>query len=74
MNVREIRAMTEEEILNHLEDLKEALKNFRFQQASGQLEDTNAPRYARRDLAQLKTVLHERQLAAQAAQKEAKNA
>ncbi len=49
MKIREIREMTDEEILNALEDQKEAMFNLRFQKASGQLEDTNAPRRTRRD-------------------------
>jgi len=65
MNIREIREMTDDEILNTIEDKKEAMFNLRFQAASGQMEDTNGPRYARRDLAQLKTVLGERQRAIQ---------
>ena len=64
MNLVEIRNMTEEEIMDALEDRKEAMFNFRFQLASGQLEDTNMPRRTRREIAQLKTVLRERELAA----------
>jgi large subunit ribosomal protein L29 len=73
MNVKEIRELTDEEILNSLEDQKEALFNLRFQKASGQLEDTTAPRRTQRDIARLKTVLRERQLAAQLAGKEGSN-
>jgi large subunit ribosomal protein L29 len=61
MNSREIRAMSEEDILNAIEDKKEEIFNLRFQAASGQLEDTNALKYARRDIARLKTILAERQ-------------
>jgi large subunit ribosomal protein L29 len=67
MKIKEIRALTDNEILNALEDQKEAMFNLRFQDASGQMEDTNAPRRLRRDIARLKTVLRERQLAAEAA-------
>lgn len=48
MQIREIRQLSDEELLNALEDQKEAMFNLRFQMASGQLEDTNAPRRARR--------------------------
>jgi large subunit ribosomal protein L29 len=72
MRIREIREMTDDEILNAIEDQKEALFNLRFQQTSGQLEDTNLPRRTRRDLARLKMVLHERQMAAAIARKEGK--
>ena len=73
MNINEVRELTDEEILNSLEDQKEALFNLRFQKASGQLEDTTAPRRTQRHVARLKTVLRERQLAAQVAGKEGSN-
>jgi len=63
MNIREIREMTDEGILNTIEDKKEEMFNLRFQGASGQLENTNAARVVRRDIAQLKTILGERQRA-----------
>jgi len=74
MKSREIREMTEEEILNALEDQKEALFNLRFQKASGQMEEGNAPRRVRRDVARLKTILREKQLAKEVAKKEGSNA
>ena len=73
MKIKEIRDLNDEEILNAMEDQKEALFNLRFQASSGQLEDTNAPRRARRTIARLKTVLRERYLANQLAQKESGN-
>ena len=73
MKSREIMEMTEEEILNALEDQKEALFNLRFQQASGQLEDTSAPRRTRRVVARLKTILRQKQLAKELAGKESSN-
>lgn len=72
MKLSEIRALTDEEILNALEDQKEAMFNLRFQLASGQLEDTNTARRTRRTVARLKTIQRERQLAAEAARKEGK--
>lgn len=73
MHAREIREMSDEEILNEIEDLKEAEFKLRIQKATGQLEDTNAIRRTRHDIARLKTILHERRLAAQVAKKEGKN-
>ena len=64
MLISDIRNMTDEDILNQLEDHKEGLFNLRFQKASGQMEDSNSLRRAKRDVARLKTVLRERQLAA----------
>ncbi len=73
MDARELREMTTEQLLNELEDLREALFKQRLQMASGQLEDTNALRYTRRDIARLKTLLRERQLAARMAGEESKS-
>lgn len=73
MKSREIREMTDEEILNAIEDQREAMFNFRFQKASGQLEDESAPVRAKRTIARLMTILHERKLAAQVANKEGGN-
>lgn len=64
MKITEIREMSDERILDTIEDLKETLYRLRFAKASGQLEDTNALTRARHDIARLKTVLRERQLAA----------
>ena len=68
MDIREIRQMSDEEILDAIEDQKEALYKFRFQKASGALENPNALRDARRIIAQLKTIQRERQLAEASAQ------
>ncbi|HUN09723.1 MAG TPA: 50S ribosomal protein L29 [Aggregatilineales bacterium] len=69
MKITEIRAMTDEELLNAIEDQKESLYNLRFQKAVGQIEDLTAPRRTQRTISRLMTVLRERQLAAQAAKK-----
>jgi large subunit ribosomal protein L29 len=69
MKITEIRAMTDEELLNAIEDQKESLYNLRFQKAVGQMEDLTAPRRTQRTIARLLTVARERQLAAQAAGK-----
>jgi len=37
----ELRALSMDELLDQLDDAKEELFNLRFQQTSGQLEDTN---------------------------------
>jgi large subunit ribosomal protein L29 len=70
MKVGEIREMADEQILDEIEDLKEAMFKLRLQQASGQLENTNTLRYTRRDIARCQTVLRERLLAAQIASEE----
>lgn len=70
MNVREIRQMTDVDILDEIEDLKSALFNLRLEDVSGQVENTNVFRQHKRDIARLKTVLRERQFAAAMASEE----
>ncbi len=65
MKSREIRAMSDDDILNALEDKKEELWRLRLQLSTGELKDTNSFTKVRRDIARLKTILHERQLAEQ---------
>lgn len=70
LSASDIREMTDEELVDAIEDKREELFNLRFQQTVGQMEDTNALRYAKRDLARLMTIQHERNLAAQIAEEE----
>jgi large subunit ribosomal protein L29 len=74
MNGQEIRQLSDEKLLDAIEDKREAMFNLRFQKASGQMEDTNLLRYAKRDLARLLTIQRERVLAARLAQEESSNA
>lgn len=64
MNIQELRQLSDERLADALEDQKEAMFNLRFQKAFGQLEDQNALRYAKRDVARILTVIRERQIAA----------
>jgi large subunit ribosomal protein L29 len=66
MNASEIRALSTDDIRAKIDATYEALYKMRFQAAVGQLEDFNRMRALRRDLARLKTILKERELAAQA--------
>ena len=59
----DIRAKSEDELRDQLRDLKKEAFNLRFQQASGQLENTARVRDVRRDIARVQTVLNERRLA-----------
>ena len=53
---------------------EEELFNLRFQMSIGQLENSNRLKTVRREIARLKTVLRERQLAAQVLAKEEEDA
>lgn len=63
MDISELRALSDEEIRSRLLDHREELMNLRFQQATGELTDHNRLRYTRRTIAQMLTVLRERELA-----------
>jgi large subunit ribosomal protein L29 len=65
MNVKELRDLADDKLADALEDQKEAMFNLRFQKGFGQLEDPNALRRARRDIARILTVIRERQIAAE---------
>ena len=53
----ELRAKTPDQLRDSLIALKKEAFNLRFQQATGQLENTARMRAVRRDVARIKTVL-----------------
>ena len=57
MKAQELKAKTPEQLREQLVALKKEAFNLRFQQATGQLEDTARMRAVRRDAARVKTVL-----------------
>ena len=63
MQAREIRALATEEIRHRLEEAHEELFNLRFQWTTRQLKDSNRLTQVKRDIARLKTILRERELA-----------
>ena len=64
MQAFEIRNLSDDEIRTKLEETHEELFNLRFQQAIGQTKDTNILSALKKDVARLKTILQERELAA----------
>ena len=64
MKAEEVRQKTDDELSDQLGDLQKEAFNLRFQQASGQLENTARVREVRRDIARIKAVLHQRSSAA----------
>ena len=62
MEMYEIRALTDDQILEELEKSRKELMNLRFRDATNQLTDTNQPRKTRRDIARMLTCLREREL------------
>jgi len=65
MNVREIRGMPTDDVRRKMDETYEELFNLRFQFMMGQLEDHNRLTLLRRDIARMRTILRERELAAQ---------
>lgn len=58
--INDLRAKTDDELKDMLLQLKKEQFNLRFQQSSGQLENTAQKRLVRRDVARIKTLLTER--------------
>ena len=61
MKAKEIRELTTEELENKLKDLKAELFNLRFQLAINQLDNPMRITAVKKDIARVKTVLHENQ-------------
>lgn len=66
-NIVELNQMSNDKLEKTLEDAREEIFNLRFQKASARLENTARLRQVRREVAQVETVLHQRQLATAAA-------
>ncbi|MBX7214409.1 MAG: 50S ribosomal protein L29 [Thermoflexales bacterium] len=65
MEAKEISGLQSKEIEAKIEDAYRELFNLRFQRAQNQLKDTNSIRRVRKDIAKMKTILRQRELAAQ---------
>ena len=64
MKAADLRQRTDDELQDQLLRLSKEAFNLRFQQASGQLENTARRRQVRRDLARIKTLQAQRTAAA----------
>lgn len=60
VNVRNLRALTAVELEGKARDLKKELFNLRFQAATGRVENPAKIKLTRREIARVKTVLHEK--------------
>lgn len=67
MRGHDIRNLSDGEILTKLDEAYQELFNLRFQLTVGQAKNPNRLGQVRRDIARLKTVLRERQLAGEQA-------
>lgn len=62
-NVAELRDLNDAELQKQLDDLYQEQFNLRFQNASGQVKNQNRFKEVRRQIARIKTLQHERELA-----------
>jgi len=68
MKAEDLRAQTPDQLRDQLVALKKEAFNLRFQQATGQLENTARMRAVRRDVARVRTILNEKAAAAAGAE------
>lgn len=61
MLIHDIRALTDEQLIEELEKTQRELMNLRFRAATNQLPNTNLPRTVRKTIARLQSVIRERQ-------------
>ena len=64
MKTSQIRTMTDDEVARTLDETYQELFNLRFQYATGQLRNVARLSQVKRDIARLRTILRERELAA----------
>ena len=62
MDIKEIRKLTDKELVEKIRETKEELFTKRMQQANGTLEKPTELRTLRKNVAKMKTVLTEREL------------
>lgn len=65
MQAKDLRDKNNEELLALLEERKKELINFRLKLVTGVVDNVRAGRLARKDIARIKTILRERELAEQ---------
>jgi large subunit ribosomal protein L29 len=61
MKIADVRGKTDDELKTDLANLQKERFNLRFQQASGQLQNTARVRAVRRDIARITTILASRE-------------
>ena len=66
MKAKQIHEMKDDELIAKLAELKQELFNLRFSNATGQLSNPSQMTVCKKDIARIKTVLRERELAKKA--------
>lgn len=63
MKMNKFRQMTDVELSSELDKMKKELFNLRFQHVTGQLENPVKMREVKRDIARVKTIIREKEMA-----------
>ncbi len=63
MKAQELRELDRAALEERIQELREELMNLRFQREAGQLKNYRRLREARREIARIRTILRERELA-----------
>jgi large subunit ribosomal protein L29 len=63
MKARDLREKSDSELMEQEREMREELFNLRFQHATGQLENTMALVRVKKDIARVKTILRQKELA-----------
>jgi large subunit ribosomal protein L29 len=66
-NASEVRELSDEQIRERIGELREELFRLRFRASMMEIENPQLPKAIRRDIARMKTILRERELAGGAA-------
>jgi large subunit ribosomal protein L29 len=61
MKPRQLRDLTDAELVQRLAETRQELFNLRFQSATGALENSARLRLAKREIARILTITHERE-------------
>lgn len=59
---KDLRELTDEEIIGSLQEAEETYSKQRFQHALSQLHDTSYLKILKKDIARLKTIINERKI------------
>lgn len=65
MRPAELRGMTDQELVKQIDDLRTEWRDLRFDEAIGKLTNTARIRQIKRDIARVKTIQTEREMAAE---------
>lgn len=65
MKASEVRILTDEQLVERLDELREEWRQLRFDQAVGRLQNTKRIWQIRRDIARIKTIAREREIDAE---------